>query len=189
VRFVVSLHDIGTDATPLRHSQPRISCPRPNRRTIDPGRSRRLASPAPTATPHPPTPGDERRQRVGQPGPVRLPQIDLVAHPVQAEAHGLRSRRTIEIIRDYHRDIPRHKHQPSERTAGGTQRDTPPEGIRVHTEYRSHGWRRWRTCQPGWPSVTGTAARLAAARPPQAHIRSASAPDLATVRPGRVGHR
>ena len=155
---LVPAHHLGADPAPLRHCQASLPRPRPHRRTIHPGPSRGIGSPTPGAPPHPAARCDERRQRVGQPSPVRLPQVDLVAPPsrlnatVSASGEPSKSSVTTTAMLGHDANFPRRLRR--------AQRDTPPERIRVHTQYRSprHGCRS----HPGRRQASGRRGVLAA---------------------------
>src|SRR6266700_7040350 len=68
-----------------------------------------LAGPAPRRPPRlTRLPAVMNGASLAEPGPVRLREVDLVAHPVQAEGHGLGARRAVEIVGDHQSDFPRH---------------------------------------------------------------------------------
>jgi hypothetical protein len=77
---LVLAHGLAADPAPLGHRQARLLGPGPHGGAINPRRAHWISASAGC---------DERRECLREPGTVRLPEVDLVAHAVQAESGGL----------------------------------------------------------------------------------------------------
>jgi drug/metabolite transporter (DMT)-like permease len=123
-------HNLGGNPSAFGDRQARVAGPRPNGGAVHPLSGRPAAAPSPAATEGPSAGGDERRERGGQPSPVRLGEVDLVAHPVDPECDGLGVRRAVDIVCYYHGNTSGHDTDPAKRQRPA-QHDIPRKGCHV----------------------------------------------------------
>src|SRR5262249_6240620 len=99
-------------------------CPRADRGAVDSLRRGSAGTPSP-ASPAGSTAGrDERREGVGELGPVRGSEVDFVAHPVDPERDGMSVRRTVDVVCYYYGNISSHDTDPAKRD-GSAQHNFP----------------------------------------------------------------
>jgi len=95
-------HDLGADPAALGDRQARLAGPRPDGGAVHPLGRGAATAPPPAAAASSSAGRDERRERGGQPGLVRLRQVDLVTHSVDAEGDGLGVRRPVDVVCYYY---------------------------------------------------------------------------------------
>src|SRR5262245_5988397 len=108
VGSLVLTHQLSTDATALGHLNAVFFRPGAYRRAVNPRSGGPTLTAAIPASAYPPTGFDIRGDVTFQPGAIISTQVDLVRHAVQTESHGLRIRRSVEIIRNHDRHASRH---------------------------------------------------------------------------------
>jgi len=112
------------DPAPPGHRQARLPGPGPHGGAIDPRRAHWISASASAAAVDASAGCGERRECLGEPGTVRLPEVDFAAHAVQAEGGGLGPLLAVEIVGDHHGDLPDHDANCRKRLSR-VQRDTP----------------------------------------------------------------
>ena len=104
---LVLAHNLGADPASVGYRQACALGPGPYCGAIDPRLAARTSATA-AAIFHAPTSRDEGGECHGQPRPVRLPEVDFVAHRVEAEGDGLGTMGAVQVVGGYHGNTPRH---------------------------------------------------------------------------------